>query len=134
MAYENMVSCRLTEGDRAVLDAAIARSGMSQSRYIRSLLRVPLDARRQQVVYVVDGKTLAKTALELTRWGRHYNQAVHALNTVALFICRNSPPEPSELSEELGRVQLMLEEVEQGRRDVEYVLCEIAGSITVGGD
>lgn len=134
MAYENMVSCRLTDADRAVLDEAVVRSGMSQSRYIRSLLRVPPEARRQQVVYVVDGKTLAKTALELTRWGRHYNQAVHALNTVALFIRRNSPPEPSELSEELGRVQLMLEEVEQGRRDVEYVLCEIAGSITVGGD
>ena len=134
MAYGNMVSLRLTDADRAALDDAAARSGMPRSRYLRSLVRVPPDARRQDTVYVVDGKSLARMALELTRWGRHYNQAVHALNTLALFVRRGSPPDAPELFAQLDRARQGLEEVERGRADVECALCEIAGSITVGGD
>ena len=134
MPYQNMISCRLNDYDRDVLGEAVSRSGMSQSEYLRSLLRIPAEARSQTTVYAVDGKTMGKLATELIRWGRHYNQAVHALNTIALYMRKGRPPNPAELDAKLGRVGLLLEEVEGGRRDLEYALCEIAESITVRRD
>lgn len=134
MPYQNMISCRLNDYDRDVLGEAVSRSGMSQSEYLRSLLRIPAEARSQTTVYAVDGKTMGKLATELIRWGRHYNQAVHALNTIALYMRKGRPPNPAELDAKLGHVGLLLEEVEGGRRDLEYALCEIAESITVRRD
>ena len=134
MPYQNMISCRLNDYDRDVLGEAVSRSGMSQSEYLRSLLRIPAEARSQTTVYAVDGKTMGKLATELIRWGRQYNQAVHALNTIALYMRKGRPPNPAELDAKLGHVGLLLEEVEGGRRDLEYALCEIAESITVRRD
>jgi hypothetical protein len=47
---------------------------------------------------------------------------------------KGRPPNPAELDAKLGHVGLLLEEVEGGRRDLEYALCEIAESITVRRD
>ena len=71
---------------------------------------------------------------ELIRWGRHYNQAVRALNTIALFIRRGSPPEYGTFGQMLSEAEEKLEEVEQGRQVIEYVLADIAGSTSVSGD
>lgn len=134
MAYENMVSLRLSDADRALLDMAVGKSGLSRSQYLRALLRIPGDAADERTVYVVDGKSMARLALELTRWGRHYNQAVRALNTIALFIRRGSPPEYGTFGQMLSEAEGKLEEVEQGRQVIEYVLADIAGSTSVSGD
>ena len=134
MAYENMVSLRLSDADRALLDMAVGKSGLSRSQYLRALLRIPGDAADERTVYVVDGKSMARLALELTRWGRHYNQAVHALNTIALLVRRGSPPKPPELEAMLGRALSALEEVEAGRRVLEAALTEVADSIAVRRD
>lgn len=134
MPYENMISCRLSDRDLLALGEAVAASGLTQSGYLRALLRIPPEAARQDTVYVVDGRTLAKAATELVRWGRHYNQAVHVLNTLALLERRGRGPDAREAAARLGRVAEVLEEVEAGRRDVEFVLCEVADSIAVRGD
>lgn len=68
------------------------------------------------------------------RRGRHYNQAVRALNTIALFIRRGSPPEYGTFGQMLSEAEGKLEEVEQGRQVIEYVLADIAGSTSVSGD
>lgn len=134
MTYENMVSLRLSDADRALLDMAADESGLSRSQYLRALLRMSEDTADERTVYVVDGKSMAKLALELTRWGRHYNQAVRAMNTIAMLVRRGSPPEAAELRRQLDGIDLKLAEVEQGRRDVEYALIAIADGITVGGE
>ena len=92
MPYRNMVSLRLDDRDLDALEAASERSGLSRSELLRSLLRVPPGADRQRTVYAVDGRTLGRMATELVRWGRHYNQAVHALNTIALLVRRGARP------------------------------------------
>ena len=79
-------------------------------------------------------RTMAKMLSELIRWGRHYNQAVRALNTIALFIRRGSPPEYRAFSEMLSDAEEKLAEVERGRQVIEYVLTDIAGSTSVSGD
>lgn len=133
MSYDTMISLRLSEDDARIVDAMRASSGLSRSECIRALVRVPDDARRQDVVYVVDGRSLAKISLELIRWGRHYNQAVHALNTIALLVRNRRPPNDAELAQQLDRIEAMLGRVEEGREDVEDALCAIAGSVTVRG-
>ena len=57
-----------------------------------------------------------------------------ALNTIALFIRRGSPPEYGTFGQMLSEAEEKLEEVEQGRQVIEYVLADIAGSSSVSGD
>lgn len=134
MPYENMISLRLDDRDRRSLEEAAGKAGLTRSEYLRSLLRVPPTASRQETVYVVDGRTLAKLATELIRWGRHYNQAVHALNTVALYARKGMLSKASDAEARIDRARSVLEEVEGGRRELEYALCEIAESVAVGRD
>ena len=43
---------------------------------------------------VVDRTTAAKLSREMTRWGHHYNQAVHALNAIAYYLRANEMDAP----------------------------------------
>lgn len=133
MDYPEMVSCRMTSGDLDRLAASAQRAGMARSEYLRTLIRIPASASKG-AVYVIDNRTMAKMLSELIRWGRHYNQAVRALNTIALFIRRGSPPEYGTFGQMLSEAEEKLEEVEQGRQVIEYVLADIADSTSVSGD
>lgn len=61
---------------------------MSRSDYIRQLAQVDavtgdVGARR---VLVLDRTTMLAVAKEMRAWGRHYNQAVHALSVMAKYL------------------------------------------------
>lgn len=84
MDYPKMVSCRMTSDDLDRLTASAQLAGMARSEYLRTLIRIPASASGKGAVYVIDNRTMAKMLAELIRWGRHYNQAVRALNTIAL--------------------------------------------------
>jgi hypothetical protein len=134
MEYPAMVSFRMTVDDYARLTASADAVGMERSEYLRTLVRMPAGpAGGGGTVYVIDNSTLAKMHSELVRWGRHYNQAVRALNTIALFIRRGSPPGYGDFAEMISGADEKLGEVEQGRKVVEYVLAEIALSAKVAG-
>lgn len=134
MDYPEMVSFRMAARDREALEAAASRAGMARSEYLRTLVRMPAGAAPGGTAYVIDNRTLAKMLAELARWGRHYNQAVRALNTIALFIRRGHPPDREAFGEMLSGAREKLAEVERGRQVIECVLAEIAASTTVGGD
>lgn len=134
MDYPAMVSCRMTDEDLGLLLGRAEALGMGRSEYLRTLIRIPTaPTGGGECVYVIDNKTLARMAVELVRWGRHYNQAVKALNTIALFVRRLSAPSAADMQRLLEKAEKSLEEVEEGRRLIEYVLTEIARSTTVGG-
>ena len=134
MDYPEMVSCRMTSDDLDRLTASAQHAGMARSEYLRTIIRIPASASGKGAVYVIDNRTMAKMLSELIRWGRHYNQAVRALNTIALFIRRGSPPEYRAFSDMLSDAEEKLAEVERGRQVIEYVLTDIAGSTSVRGD
>lgn len=130
-----MASFRMTRDDLELLARSADALGMGRSEYLRTLIRIPVEAAGAgSTVYVIDNKTLAQMAVELVRWGRHYNQAVRALNTIAFYIRRNAAPGAEDMQRLLSKAAATLEEVEAGRQVVEYVLTEIADSTTVGGD
>ena len=133
--YPQMVSCRMTEADFGMLTSNAESAGMDRSKYLRTLIRIPAaSAGAGSPVYVVDNRTLAMMSSELVRWGRHYNQAVRALNTLALFARRGSTPDRETTMRLLESAERKLSEVEDGRQMIEYVLIDIADAVIVGGD
>ena len=79
----HMVTCRLDDRDYGSLHENAAALDVAPSTYMRYLIRIPVSAcpdPRGSRVLVIDAKTLGALRYELVRWGRHYNQGVHALN------------------------------------------------------
>ena len=136
LRYDNVLTARVSDADfRAVCERA-DEEGLTRSEYLRYVARMVADdaenAKRGGVL--LDGLSMRRLSRELVRWGHHYNQAVHALNTIALLVRRGSPPKPPELEAMLGRALSALEEVEAGRRVLEAALTEVADSIAVRRD
>lgn len=82
--------------------------GMTVSDLIRVLLQLPAEEVRGGArLVVVDRTTAARLSREMTRWGHHYNQAVHALNAIAYYL-RANDMETAEVVEELSRAERKL--------------------------
>ena len=127
--YTRTVSCRMTEEDRQLLDQRAEKLELANSETIRALLRLPISDPDELAaidagsrVVVIDAKTMGRINRELIRWGRHYNQAVHALNAIAYYLRANDMDAPDVL-EELARAERKLEEM---RPAVESLRGEVA--------
>lgn len=130
--HPKQLHVRMSDREMESAKSVARELGMTVSDLVRILLQLPAgEARGGARLVVVDRTTTAKLSREMTRWGHHYNQAVHALNTIALFIRRGSPPRAPELEAMLGRACSTLEEVEAGRAVLERALCEVADSVSV---
>lgn len=68
---------------RAVCERA-DDEGLTRSEYLRYVVRMvaddPENAKRGGVL--LDGLSMRKLSRELVKWGHHYNQGVHALNSI----------------------------------------------------
>ncbi len=80
---------------------------------------------------VIDAKTLGALRYELVRWGRHYNQGVHALNAI-VYAARRKAPERDYFVQQIAVANEKLDAVEEGRRRLEGRLDGLEGSIVVG--
>ena len=114
--YTRTVSCRMTEEDRQLLDQRAERLELANSEAIRALLRLPIADPDDLVaidagsrVVVIDAKTMGRINRELIRWGRHYNQAVRALNTIAMFVRNKGGIDPQVAKEQLTKAASELE-------------------------
>ena len=75
--------------------------------------------------------TAARLSREMTRWGHHYNQAVHALNAIAYYL-RANDMETSEVVEELSRAERKLAEMQPGVESLRRAVVELSGSVLAG--
>ena len=108
--YTSTVSCRMTDEDRQLLIQKAKALELGNSEAMRALIRLPIadpddlaavDAGSRLVV--IDSKTMGRVNRELIRWGRHYNQAVRALNTVAMFVRNKGTVDPQVAKVYLAR-------------------------------
>lgn len=99
---------------------------------MRALIRLPIadpddlaavDAGSRLVV--IDSKTMGRVNRELIRWGRHYNQAVRALNTVAMFVRNKGTVDPQVAKELLARSAGGLELVEGSVEEIKAMVAAI---------
>ena len=79
----------------------------------------------------VASQTLGALRYELVRWGRHYNQGVHALNAI-VYAARRKAPERDYFVQQIAVANEKLDAVEEGRRRLEGRLDGLEGSIVVG--
>ena len=81
------------------------------------------------VALVVDKEAFARLTQQIRRYGHHYNQAVHALNTVAAK--RFLPPDETEAY--MRRALAKLDSVDGAMRGVESGVRRIMGIARAGG-
>lgn len=119
------VTFRMDEADYAELCARCGRAGLSRSEYMRLLVRIPVSTEAnagEEHRILFDRKALWAMSRELRKWGYHYNQAVHALNTVKYFVERGRAG--SDVLE--GKGPLIAEELAQVSENAERIAGELA--------
>ena len=63
-------------------------------------------------VLVLDRTSVLSVAKEMRAWGRHYNQAVHALNVIAKYLRSGWRVDEDEVADLLVSVKVKLDDVE----------------------
>ena len=119
------VTFRMVEAGFAELCARCERAGLSKSEYMRLLVRIPVSTEAnadEEHRILFDRKALWALSRELRKWGYHYNQAVHALNTVKYFIERGKAG--SDVLE--GKGPLIEEELSQVNENAARLTGELA--------
>lgn len=102
--------------------------GVTVSDLVRILLQLPAgEARGGARLVVVDCTTAARLSREMTRWGHHYNQAVHALNAIAYYLRVNEMDAP-DVTEELRRAERRLAEMQPGVESLRREVAELSGA------
>lgn len=90
---ERRLTFRLAEADYEALARRCEEAGLSRSEYLRYLIRIPLATEENPEAehrIMVDRKALLRMSRELTKWGYHYNQAVHAMNSINYYVARGT--------------------------------------------
>ena len=133
--YTHTVSCRMTDEDRRLLDQKAEQLELARSEAIRALIRLPIAGPDELApfddgsrVAVIDAKTMGRISRELIRWGRHYNQAVRALNTIAMFVRNKGAVDPQLAKEQLGKATTELELVQGSVEEIKGMVREVSDS------
>ena len=132
MPYPNLICCRLSDEDRDQLHQQAERFQKTPSEYIRYLIRIPVDAKEGDGTrcVVLDTDALGSMSRELTKWGYHYNQAVHSMNTISMFI-RRGRLDTKYFIKTIDEINGSLAKINSGKNSLVYSLQEIEKSTWV---
>lgn len=119
---------RMSEAELASAKRLAVELGMTVSDLVRALLQLPAQAVGEKTrLVVIDRTTAARLSREMTRWGHHYNQAVHALNAIAYYLRANEMDAP-DVTEELRRAERRLAEMQPGVESLRREVAELSGA------
>ena len=76
-------------------------------------------------VVVIDAKIMGRINRELIRWGRHCNQAVRALNTIAMFVRNKGGIDPQVAKEQLTKAADELELVQGSVEEIKDMVHDV---------
>lgn len=131
--YPERLFVRLAPEDKLRAQKVADKLGISLSDLVRSLVRLaaaePDDTARALAAsrsILLDTGCVLRMARELRRWGVHYNQGIHALNTVALRI-RHGDRDFSDMLEVVERAGALLEETEAAARRMRSDMAVLTG-------
>lgn len=132
---ERRVTFRMERGDYDALCERCERAGLSKSEYLRYLVRIPLSTEANagdEHRILVDRKALWAMSRELTKWGYHYNQAVHAMNLIN-FHARHGHVDRDLVAESVPTIERELADVNAAAREMAAELGRIGADSLVGG-
>lgn len=128
--YPARLEIRLTSLEKETAEQLASGLDMTVSDYVRLLIKLPspsdAETSRTYTAVIFDRSTMAATSRELKRWGNHYNQAVHALNTVAYYL-RRDEADAADTFEVLERVNYQLSELAGGIDGIRGTLADMSG-------
>lgn len=131
--YPERLFVRLAPEDKTGGQEVADALGISLSDLVRSLVRLaaaePDDAARAVAAshpILLDTGCALCMARELRKWGVHYNQGIHALNTVALRI-RHGDRDFTDMLEAVERAAALLEETEAAARGMPSDMAALTG-------
>ena len=118
---------RVNEDERDRFRAWSEKLGLSQSDLFHALIQLDDVEKTDKPVrcIVLDAKTTKNLAGELKRWGYHFNQANHALNSIA-YLLRLEEEDEDWAMRQIDGVRFKLENLQQGVDDIRYGLADIS--------
>ena len=118
---------RVDESERERFRAWSEKLGMSQSDLFHALIQLDEVAKTDEPVrcIILDTKTTKSLAGELKRWGYHFNQANHALNSI-VYLLRLEEEDESWAMSQIDGVRFKLESLQKGVDDIRYGLADIS--------
>lgn len=129
---DRFVHCRLSEDDYNRFHANAEAMELAPSQYLRYLVRLPVGDAVGCSVVAIDAGAMERARAELVRWGHHYNQAAHALNTIAFYV-RRGGGDVAYFTEQMERANAELQAVAGGERAIEGELAAIGRSVLIEG-
>lgn len=133
--YDNVLTCRVSDGDFRKVCEACGKEGLSRSQYLRFVVRMIADdaGNAGKGGVLLDGKSVRKIQREIVRWGYHYNQGMHALNAIK-YQLEHGRCDYEWIGGKLDETVLLLTEVEDGRKSLSSQLSQLESRAIVGGE
>ena len=132
--HPRQIHVRMSEGEVKRAKALARSLDTTLSDLIRTLLQLPASSIEEGgSLVVIDRATAVKLAREMRRWGHHYNQGVHALNSIK-FALDHGRGDLEWVSSKLDECALLLAQVDEGRCEMAGELASLEGRAIVGGD
>ncbi|MEE1454408.1 MAG: DNA-binding protein [Ellagibacter isourolithinifaciens] len=135
LKYDNVLTTRVSNADfRAVCERADEEE-LTRSEYLRYVARMVADdaTNADRGGVLLDGRSMRKLSRELVKWGHHYNQGMHALNSIK-FALEHGRGDLEWISGKLDECALLLAQVEEGRSEIASELDALEDRAIVGGD
>ena len=128
------LSFRLAEADYQRLVERCRKADLSQSKYLRYLIRIPIVGEPEHSedirCVVLDRKSIAKLSKELTRWGYHYNQAVRAMNTINYYVAHGKADDRI-LDGKAESIEFELMSVNENAQRIVYEIARLQDSLVM---
>ena len=133
--YDNVLTCRVSDGDFRKVCEACEKEGLSRSQYLRFVVRMIADdaGNAGKGGVLLDGRSVRKIQREIVRWGYHYNQGMHALNAIK-YQLEHGRCDYEWIGGKLDETALLLSEVEDGRKSLSSQLSQLESRAIVGGE
>ena len=118
---------RVNESERDRFRAWSEKLGVSQSDLFHALIQLDSLPKTDEPIrcVVLDTKTTKNLAGELKRWGYHFNQTNHALNSI-VYLLRLEEEGEDWAMRQIDGVRFKLESLQKGVDDIRYGLADIS--------
>lgn len=123
---------RVNEDERDRFRAWSEKLGMSQSDLFHALIQLDDLPKTSEPIrcVVLDNTTTKNLAGELKRWGYHFNQANHALNSIVYLLRLEEEGEDWAMNQ-IDSVRFKIENLQKGVDDIRYGLVDITDKPTL---
>lgn len=135
LKYDNVLTARVSDADFHAICKRADEEELTRSEYLRYVVRLVADdaGNAQRGGVLLDGRSMRRLSRELVKWGHHYNQGMHALNSIK-FAIDHGRGDLEWVSNKLDECALLLAQVDEGRADIAKSISSLEARAIVGGD